>query len=473
MRRAAAILWVFLFFVPGYAAAAQSRGVVVSAREIALHPDRSLLVAEGGVDVRMDTVDVNGTHAMYDLRANRLTVTGDVTVKDRSGTRTGTGYQYDFAHKAGSFVRDAVVPQFNDADALAVGQQVEIQPRTSITFSNAQVRSGAQFVPAASYTYAIPPPSAKNFGYSPVPSAALEWPFIVTAGSDGYTFGRMRYDKYNGGPGAGMEEHFASSDRGYVALAQTLDVDGGRFDLAAYQRISDTLSQTLTGSALLGARALRYAVSSSSRFGFASLSFAQYNGTRSDDLLVTGNQRPVAGLGSSRLQIDVGHDVHPGDWNVAQDFRITPSLHFDTATAHFGHAAISGSLDLGESFYDYGRATLASSAGAWGSAPVNSHVQVNGGVNFFHEAPPFPGTSRTYTAGMTWKASDAFNLVSSLTYAHDFGQTFGNGRPQFSAAFDVRFRRRNGTGYEIGAIVPFGGVGNMQRQSVFNLRFIR
>ena len=74
---------------------------------------------------------------------------------------------------------------------------------------------------------------------------------------------------------------------------------------------------------------------------------------------------------------------------------------------------------------------------------------------------------------MTWRASDAFNLVSSLTYAHDYGQAFGVGRPQFSAAFDVRFRRRNGTGLEIGTIVPFGGVGDMNRQAVLNVRFLR
>jgi hypothetical protein len=104
---------------------------------------------------------------------------------------------------------------------------------------------------------------------------------------------------------------------------------------------------------------------------------------------------------------------------------------------------------------------------------VNVHLQVTGGVTFSHDAPPFPSTFRTYTAGFAWKASEAFNLVSSFTYAHDFGQTFGNGRPQYSAAFDVRFRRRNGTGLEIGTIAPFGGVGNMNRQAVLNLRFIR
>ncbi|HKU66844.1 MAG TPA: hypothetical protein VJP85_03615 [Candidatus Baltobacteraceae bacterium] len=461
MRRLAAALWAVFLVLP-VCVSAQTKGVVMTAQQIALYADRGLLVAQGGVAVRSPAFAITGTSAAYDLRANTLTVVTD----------TG-GYVYDFTNKTGTPVRSASVSQFNTVDALAIAQQVEIAPAAAIVFSNAQVRSGTALVPAASYTYAIPRADAKNFGYSPVPSAALEWPFVVSSGSDGYTFARARYDKYNGGPGTGMEEHFAASARGYAVLAQTLDVDGGRFDMAAYQQINDALSQTLTGSTLAGSRALRYALSSSTRRGFAQLSFSQNNASRNDDLLLTGNQRPVAGLGSSRLQIDFGHDVHPADWRVAQDFRVTPSVHFDTATVHAGRSSFSGSFDLGESLYDYGRASLASAAGLWSTIPVNAHVELTGGMNFYHSAPPFPATLRTYTAGMTWRASDAFNLVSSLTYAHDYGQAFGLGRPQFSAAFDVRFRRRNGTGLEIGSIVPFGGVGDRNRQTVFNVRFLR
>ena len=472
MRRFAAALLAAVFFVPSLCLA-QSRAVVMTAQQIALYADRALLVADGGVSVRFPGTEIDATHAMYDMRANRLTAAGNVTVRDATGTSQVAGYTYDFTKKMGAVQTNAQVPEFSAVDALATSQQVELVPAVSVTFSNASVRSGTAFVPAATYTYNIPPPNAKDFGYSPVPSAALEWPVIVSNGRNAYTFARARYDKYNGGAGTGLEEHYAATGRGYVALAQTLDVDGGRFDLAAYQRINDSLSQSLTGSYLLGTHALRYAISSSSRRGFASLSFAQFNGTRSDDLLLTGNQRPVWGLGSSRLQMTFGHDVHPGDWPVAQDFRVTPSAHLDTASVSIGRASLFGSFDLGESFYDYGRATLSSDASVHTTIPVDRHLQLNGGVGFSHDAPPFPSTQRTYTGGFTWKASEAFNLVSSLTYAHDFGQSFGSGRPEFAAAFDVRFRRKNGTGLEIGAIVPFGGVGDMNRQAVLNVRFLR
>lgn len=472
MRRLAAVLWAALLFVP-MAASAQPRAVIITAQQVALYTDRALLVADGGVSVRFPEFEIDATHAVYDLRANRLTAAGNVTVKDASGRSQGGGYVYDFTKKSGTFVADAHVPEFAAIDALATGQQAELVPAASITFSNANVRSGTAFVPAATYTYDIPSPAAKDFGYSPVPSAALEWPFIVSSGRNAYTFARLRYDKYNGGAGTGIEEHYAATGRGYVALAQTLDVDGGRFDLAAYQRINDSLSQSLTGSSLAGTHALRYAITSSTRQGFASLSFAQYNAARSDDLFLTGNQHPVWGLGSSRLQITFGHDVHPSDWHVAQDFRVTTAVHFDTATLHAGRSAVFGSVDLGESLYDYGRSTLSSAAGVHTTIPVNAHLQLDGGVNFSHDAPPFPSTYRTYSGGFTWRASEAFNLVSSLTYTHDFGQSSGNGRPQYAAAFDVRFRRRNGTGLEIGTIVPFGGVGDMNRQAVLNVRFLR
>lgn len=472
MRKLAAVIVAAVFFVPSIAQA-QSHAVLMTAQQIALYADRGLLVADGGVSVRLPSVEIDATHAVYDLRANRLTAAGNVTVKSASGQSQPSGYTYDFAKKAGAFESNAQVPEFAPVDALATGQQVELAPAVSITFSNASVRSGIAFVPAATYTYDIPPPNAKDFGYSPVPSAALEWPVIVSSGRNAYTFARVRYDKYNGGAGTGMEEHYAATDRGYVALAETLDVDGGRFDLAAYQRLNDSLSQSLTGSSLLGTHALRYAITSSSRHGFASLSFAQFNAVRSDDLLLTGNQRPVRGLGSSRLQIDFGHDVHPADVSVAQDLRVTPSLHFDTATIGLGRSALFGSFDLGESFYDYGRATLASAAALHATVPVNLHLLLNGGVSFSHDAPPFSSTYRTYSGGFTWKASEAFNLVSSLTYTHDFAQSFGNGRPQFAAAFDLRVRRRNGTGLEIGTILPFGGVGNMNRQAVLNVRFLK
>lgn len=473
MRRVLALLVCFLSCPLAVAAAQPSVSVVLTAQQIALYSDRGVLVASGGVTLRTGTTRINATRAAYDLRANTLTAAGDVTVTQGDSVSPSTGYVYDFGAKKGTFVANASVPQYSVNDAMVVAQQAELHPAQSITFTNAQARTGTQLTPVASYTYTIPSPKAKDFGYSPVPSAALEWPFLVGSGTDAYEFARVRYDRYNGGPGTGLEEHFARTDRGYVALGETVDVNGGRLDLAAYQRINDTLSQSLTGSTLFGVRSFRYALTSSGPNGYVSVSSSQYNWQRSDDLLVQGNEHSIGRFGSLRLQADLGHDVHPGDWNVAQDLRLTPGVHFDTATAHVRQATFSGSLDLGESFYDYGRDTLASTASFWANLPMSPRVQWNAGASFSHNAPPYPSTYRTYTGGVTWKASDAFNLVSSLQYTHDFGQFFGYGRPEFSAAFDVRVRRKNGTGIEVGAIVPFGGVGSLSKQAVLNLRFFK
>jgi hypothetical protein len=165
--------------------------------------------------------------------------------------------------------------------------------------------------------------------------------------------------------------------------------------------------------------------------------------------------------------------VHPYDYAGGQDFRVTPAVNFNSASLHVGGASLSTSVSAGESLYDYGRATLATSQTLWATVPVAPKFTLSGGATFSHTAPPFPSTFRTYTLGETWRASRAFNLVSSLTYTHDFDQAFDIGRPQFSAAFDVRIIRRNGTGFEVGTILPFGGVGDMDRQAAFNVRFIR
>jgi hypothetical protein len=474
MRRVLFVLAIVSCITPTpVCAAAPSSAVMITAQSIALHSDRGVLIAEGGVAVHGPLLQLTATRASYDLRANRLIAAGDVAVTTGSTTLTTTGYAYDFNTKRGQVNKGAVVPQLSNLDALVLGQQVELRPGASLTFSNAQVLAGSAFTPIASYTYAIAPPAAKDFGYSPVPSAALEWPVLIASSRNAYQFARFRFDRYNGGAGTGLEEHYARTDRGYVAFGQTLDVNGGRFDLAAYQRLNGSLSQSLAGSYLIGTHAWRYVLSSSGARGYASFSTAQYNASRSDDVLMTANQRPIGRIASVRPQLDLGHDVHPGDAAVAQDFRITPGVHVDSAGLRVGSSSLTSSFDLGESLYDYGRGTLSSSATLWFTLPLTSRMLVSGGATFSHNAPPYPATYRTYTLGTTWHASDAFNLVTSLNYTHDFGQTFGSGRPQYTAAFDVRVKRKNGAGLEVGTLIPFGGVGDMNRQAVLNLRFIK
>lgn len=473
MRRLIVVCASLFLLWPVAARADQTPAVVITAQQIALYTDRSMLVAEGGVSVHIPGLQITATRAGYDLRSNRLVATGDVSVTTGSETTTGQGYAYDFNARTGGFNTSVSVPEIASIEAVAVAQQVELRPAQSISFSNAQVRSGSVLTPIAAYTYTIPPPAAKDFGYSPVPAAALDYAFLLTQNTDAYTFARARYDRYNGGPGAGLEEHYARTDRGYVALGETMDVDYGRLDLAAYQRMNDTYSQALTGSTYPDTRSLRYAISTAGRHGFASLSFSQFDGTRTDDFNVAGNQRPVAHVGTVRLQADLAHDVHPYDYAGAQDFRLTPALNFNSAGLRLGSATLSTSVDIGESIYNYGRGTLHTSQTFWGTFPTTTRLIFTGGATFTHDAPPYPSTYRTYTAGATWRASHAFNLVSSLTYTHDYAQAFQIGRPIFSAAFNVRVIRKNGTGIEVGTILPFGGIGDMERQSAFNLRFFK
>lgn len=453
--------------------AATGAAVVITAQQVALYADRGLLIAQGGVSVHGGGLQLTATRIAYDLRANRLAAVGDVTIRSGAAPANVAGYVYDFADKNGHADPRAAVPQLSSADASAVGQQVELRPGASIVFTNAQVLTGSTLVPVASYAYTIPAPSAKDFGYSPVPSAALEWAVPVSAARNDYTFARARFDRYNGGLGAGLEEHYARTGRGYVALGATLDTNGARLDMAAYQRLNDSLSQTLTSTYLFGTHTWRYALSSTGKYGFASLASTQYNASRTDEVFVAGNQHNVGKIASFHLQADLAHDVHPSDRGVADDLRLTPGVHIDTAALHIRNASVTASGDLGESIYSYGRGTLTSGAALWATLPQNARLLWTAGASFSHNAPPFPSSTRTYTLGASWRASDAFNLVSSLAYNHDYGQSPGNGRPQFVAAFDVRVKRKNGTGIEVGTLLPFGHVGNMNKQAVLNFRFFK
>lgn len=450
--------------LPGRAAAAQEPApIVITASQIAFYADRGVLIADGGVSIRLPSGTVAATRAAFDLRTNRL-----VTATP--------AYAYDLSGKsiARTVSQDVQVPQASLVEATVIAREAEIRPGVSLFFTAAQVRSGGALQSVASFTYAIPQANAKDFGYSPVPAAALEWPVLLASSSNAYSFARVRYDRYNGGPGAGLEEHFARSNRGYVALGQTLDYDGARFDLAAFQRVNDRLTQSLTASQVLGSTYARYAIAGSGKRGFASLSFAQIGGTRSDDLYLSGNQRNIGTIATARLQVDAGHDVHPFDARVAQDVRLTGGVHVDAATLHVGPATLATSADIGETVYGYGRGTLASTLSFWATRAAGAHVSFDAGASFSHNAPPFPSTYRTYVAGLTFQPSRFLGIVSSLTYARDVPQYAGFGRAQFALAFDIRVRRkRDGRGIEIGTILPFGSVGRLRNAAVFNLRLLR
>jgi len=448
--------------------------VIITAQQIALYSDRGLLVADGGVNVRLPQGRISATRLVYDFRANVLRAEGDVSATDANGvTTTGVGYVYDVAKLSGAMVPHADVPQLSTNEALATAQQADVQSAKTITLTNAAVQTGGTFIPTATYTFAIPPPNAKDFGSSPVPSAALEYAFLLANGQDAYTFARTRYDHYNGGPGLGLEEHFARSDRGYVAIGETDDIDGGRFDVNAYERVNKSLTQTFSASSLIGERIGRYTLAQSGREGYSSLTFAQFDGSRSDDLFATGNLRRIGSIGSFRFQGDLGHDVHP-DPQMAQDVRANAGIHVDTATVHLDRrGTLSASADVGETVYGYGRGAIASDLSFWSTLPVTSKFQLDGGASFAHAAPLFASTSRTYTVGEIYNPGPFFALTSSLQYTNDFGQAFNSGRPQFSAAFDVAVRRRNGTGIEVGAILPFGRVGNFHNAAGLNLRLLR
>ncbi|MDQ2872244.1 MAG: hypothetical protein M3R35_03830, partial [Candidatus Eremiobacteraeota bacterium] len=195
MRR---LVWAFAILclaLLGRARGAQDAApIVITASQIAFYADRGLLIADGGVSIRLASKTIAATRAAYDVRTNRLLT-------------ANPAFSFDLSKPTGepAASRDDLVPQLSPAEATIVAREAEIRPHVSLFFTAAQVRTGAQLQPAASFTYAIPKADAKDFGYSPVPSAALEWPILIASGRNAYSFARVRYDGYNGGPGIGLE----------------------------------------------------------------------------------------------------------------------------------------------------------------------------------------------------------------------------------------------------------------------------
>lgn len=434
---------------------------MLTAQQIALYVDRGLLIADGGVSIKLPTGTIAVTRAAYNLRTNRLYT-------------AGPAYTYDLSAKV--YIQmpshDDAVAQSQIAQANVIAQQVQIQPAKTLLFTSAQVSVGGVLQTAASYDYRIPPPNAKNFGSSPVPSAALEYARLLSSTRNAYTFARVRYDRYNGGPGIGLEEHLAKSNRGYAVFGETLDADGARFDLSTYQRINSRYTQTLTASRLFGQTYARYAVTRLGARGYASLAFAQSNGTRSDDLTGSGPRNPLGHIGFFSLQADLGHDVHPFDGLAVEDARLTGGVHIDLMPLHLGLATLSTSSDLGETIYNYGRGTLATTLSFFAARPAGPHASFSAGATFNHNAPPFPSTYRTYSLGTTYNPNQLLGIVASINYDRDVPQYLNFGRPEYTLGLDLRIRRKKDLrGIETGIVLPFGAVGQFHNVAGFNIRF--
>lgn len=450
--------------------------IEITAQNVALFSDRRVLVADAGVAVKVGARTLGAAHAIVYLDEGRAVLSGGVTLDDGGTKSSGASYALDIETGNGHFIDAVASNDTGGTNPVVTSQRVVIRPNESLTFTPAQVGSGAAVQAVASYTYPLAAPHAKDFGPSPGIGAALQYPFLIGRGRNGYLFGTGRYDRYLGGAGVGLEAHLATSPRGYAAVSVAQDGDGARYDMLAFERLRDGLTQTLTGSRGIGLAYARYALTSFGRAGTMQLALAQNGATHSDDLFASTNRTAIGGGFALLFNGDVGRDVHPADYAIAQDARGSVGAVLDGPTYHLAGASLSLQATAGGTAYSYGRRSFDQGASAFVSRSFGSVFLVNGSAAIFQsndQVGTYPrGTFRTYAVGGTFQPHARWSVFTTVQYAHDWPQFANVGRPEFLQTVALRIHRRHGPGLEIDTSFAYGRTGFMPKPTL-SLSLIR
>jgi hypothetical protein len=444
--------------------------IEITAQNVALYADRRVLVADAGVAVKTGTRTFGASHAIVYLNEGRAVFSGGVTLEDGTTKQTGAAYALDIETGIGHFIDAVSTNDSGGTTPVVTSQRVVIRPNESLTFTPATVGNDSAVQTVASYTYPLAAPHARDFGPSPAIGAALQYPFLLGRGRNGYVFGTGRYDRYLGGLGAGIEGHFATSERGYAALAATQDGDGARYDLQAFQSIQDGLNQTLSASRGIGLEYARYALTSFGRTGTLQGSIAQNGATQADDLFASTNRHALGGGFALRLDGDLGRDLHPTDYAIAEDGRASAGAILDGPTLHFAGVSLSAQATAGGTAYNYGRRAFDRGVSTFASRSFGSLLLLSGSAAIAQindQVGVYPrATYRTYVAAGTFTPRAPWSIFSSVQYANDFPQYAGFGRPEFLQTIALRIHRKRGPGLEIDTSFAYGQRGFMPKPTL-------
>ncbi|MEO6913513.1 MAG: hypothetical protein ABI182_05775 [Candidatus Baltobacteraceae bacterium] len=503
MRRFLPVLAVIsIFAAPAVARASAQSSFDITAQTISLYADRRLLSATGAVTIQIGTSTVACTRAVYDIARNRLTADGNVSVTQGGKKTSAIAYAYDpitgkqalLTNNAGDAkafaVRDLV-----GIDPFITSNRVTVFPKSALQFTAGTLYAGGSASAVSSYTYSLAQTSGHDFGTSPLAQNVWDVPYTVYANDRFWTITHGRYDQYGGKIGFGIEQRYARSDRGSVGVALTHDSYGSRVDLIAFEHMNAHLTQSLAESSVGAVSYARYALVNSGRRGATSLVLAQYNGSQSNDLFYTTNDRNLGRWLTYHVQAGVGRDAHPTNYPIGQDFRTTFGTYLSSAPVQILKTSLSASFDLSDSLYAYGRDNVASTLGLWATRSIGRKIFLAGNATFAHygdllrtnqrafyplvtqyatsDGSIYPGyvaydgvaIYRSYFASLNYQATPRFTLYTSLAYANDFPQYRGFGRMQYVGTIDLHITRKRGGTIEFGRIEPFGWAGQRYRGS--------
>ena len=476
--------------------------VDVRADRVAFFPyaNETLLSAEGHVVIHAGARTISADAMRYDLIGNKLLVTGNVRVQNRSTALGAEAYALDLPSGNAEVLDIQDVPKtysIHDDDSATAkegpppkdafaqpdidGAKPYIRSRHAIVTPGAGLRmTPADFptpvgraVRLPTFLYTITQNS--NISHTSLPGSTFDQPLNLTTSPGSLLAAHLRYDSYYG-PTVGFDERLVDRDKSY-AVVSLVPLRDRRIDATAFEAIRPGMQQTLKFEHTIGP------------YPFTSISYRlQDTGKLTTQTFQTDLNGPNNDIGFdvATIQHDIGHYIgyqaHVGysynhnfeSYPVADDFRkvIGTSLYapsfayrgttFDeqylyTYTAYdyphqlsdgtllfrvghtFRNAIFTGSTSF-EQVDDRFRDTSVTVRALGLPDPTTDYNAPDG--TYYPGYFAFAGLStyRTYQGSATFGVHGDNRTQFTLIYTHDFPQYHGLGRPPLTATIDVTRR---------------------------------
>jgi hypothetical protein len=515
MRRAVAIVSCVaaIALTRSAAVAGLPKRFDVRATAIAFYPAASLLAADGNVHVRSGNRTIDADHVRIDLQKNRILATGNVRVHSATHDLKAAVYAFDPAQDRATLIEigdttSATLLVQGDADPIlgkaapgtfetpdVGGVRPYIKTRHAVVTPNANVRfTPALFptgigkdVPSPSYMYTFV--SNSSFSQSSLPPVSFDQPYGLFGTPNSLLAAHLRLDAH-GGSGVALDEHLVDSDRAYL-VTSFIPTGGTRTDLTSFQKMNKFLNQTLNGTYERDYGQLAYAINDTGKLFATKEAISIGNGDFVDDVSVTTFDHEVKHLIAYRMSADYGYDHFPSQLPFVDDFRTTLNAFLSTPSGWHGplHTDLTVNYTVQSTTYSYPHQLFSGTVLGSLSKSLKNGLNLNVSASFAQIAsryadslkyvlglpnPADPyyapdgtlypgyfayqgiGTQRTYALAGSYAPNPRLNTQFSLTYADDFPQFHGLGRPPLSAFLDVRFPIAANLSLEYGRTYVFG-----------------
>ncbi|MGH7757309.1 MAG: hypothetical protein ACREM8_13640, partial [Vulcanimicrobiaceae bacterium] len=364
-----------------------------------------------------------------------------------------------------------------------------VRPQVNVRMVPARFHTAGRLVTSPGYLYTFS--SNAFFAQNPLPPVTFDQPLGISGNEHSLLSAHLRYDTI-AGAGVAFTEHLADAQRADVVFGLE-PFHGGRLDVFGTQTLTHSLTQQLIGDALPGTRFVSYSLQHSEAYTTTRFAFTQFNGSQTDDVSISSFDREIGRIGSYRLGVDYGFDRFAGGLPFATEFRTTLNgtlaspplrgpfgsnlgLRYDlsSTTYDYGHQLFSGTLTttldraLQHGLYLSASAAIAAIDSRYGSnADQLLNLPPPGTPYFAPDGTPFPGyfayrglaTQRTYALTVTDNPRPDLSVALGFTYANDFPQFHGLGRPPLTANLYVRVRVAPSVALQFSRSYLFGWAG--------------